>query len=41
MDYKAYLDEIVNELMNDPDWTLPSELRGFLKADLEWTLLGI
>ena len=41
MDNKTYLDEIVNELMTDPGWELPPELRIFLKADLAWALLSI
>lgn len=36
-----YLDSIVAELMEDQEWELPPELRFFLAADLEWTLLGL
>ena len=41
MDNKAYLDEIVNELMVDPEWQFPPQMRIFLKMDLVWALLGI
>lgn len=41
MDNKEYLNGIVYELMADPEWELPPQLRFFLVADLEWTLLGI
>ena len=39
MTNKEYLDSLVQELMEDPDWDLPKEFRVFLKADLEWNLL--
>lgn len=41
MTNQEYLDSIVAELMADPDWQLPPELRVFLVADLEWSLLGL
>lgn len=41
MENKEYLDKLVEELMEDPNWELPQELRFPLKADLAWTLLGI
>ena len=41
MDNKAYLDELVNELMVDPTWQFPPQMRIFLKMDLVWSLLSI
>lgn len=41
MTNKEYLDSLVQELMEDPDWELPEELRGVMMADLEWCLLGL
>lgn len=41
MTNQEYLESIVEELMEDDQWQLPPELRFFLKADLEWTLLGL
>lgn len=41
MTNQEYLQSIVDELMADPDWALPPELRFFLVKDLEWTLLGL
>lgn len=38
---KEYLNNLVNELMEDEEWELPVECRFFLVADLEWTLLGM
>lgn len=29
------------ELMGDTEWQFPPQLRFFLVADLEWTLLGL
>ena len=34
MTNQEYLESIVGELMADPDWQLPPELRFFLAADL-------
>lgn len=41
MTNQEYLDAIVAELMADSEWQLPPELRFFLAADLEWSLLGL
>ncbi len=41
MDNKEYLDGIVRELMEDTEWEIPAELRFFLAADLEWSLLAL
>lgn len=41
MTNQEYLQSIVKELLTDPDWELPSELRFFLVKDLEWGLLGL
>jgi len=41
MTNQEYLDSIIAELMADPEWKLPPELRFFLVADLEWSLLGL
>lgn len=41
MTNKEYLDSIVQELMADTEWEFPPELRFFLVADLEWSLLGL
>lgn len=41
MENKEYLDSIVAELMADTEWEVPPEMRFFLVADLEWTLLGL
>ncbi len=41
MDHQSFLDEIVEELLQDTEWELPAELRFPLKAALAWTLLGI
>lgn len=41
MENKKYLDELVRELMSDPEWQLPANLRFFLVADLEWGLLNL
>lgn len=41
MENKEYLDSIVSELMADTEWEVPPEMRFFLVADLEWTLLGL
>lgn len=41
MTNQEYLDSVVAELMADPDWALPPELRFFLVTDLEWSLLGL
>ena len=41
MTNQEYLDSIVAELMADPEWQLPPELRFFLVANLEWSLLGL
>ena len=41
MTNQEYLESIVGELMADPDWQLPPELRFFLVNDLEWSLLGL
>ena len=34
-----YLHEIYQELINDPDWELPMELRFFLFGAPDWDLL--
>lgn len=34
-----YLQSIYQELINDPDWELPMELRFFLFGDVNWDLL--
>lgn len=39
MEHKKYLDELVAELMADPDWELPPECRFFLMADLGWSMI--
>lgn len=39
MDNRAYLGSLVGELMADTEWQLPPQLRFFLVADLEWSLL--
>ena len=39
MDYGKYLDDLVAELMADPDWELPVEARAFLTRDLAWGLI--
>ncbi len=41
MTNQEYLNSIVGELMADTEWQLPPELRFFLVADLEWSLLGM
>jgi len=41
MTNQELLNSLVGELMADPDWELPPELRFFLVADLEWGLLGL
>ncbi len=41
MDNQNYVQELVAELMVDTEWKLPPELRFFLVADLEWSLLGL
>lgn len=41
MTNKEYLDSLVAELMADPDWQLPPQLRFFLVKNLEWSLLGL
>jgi len=41
MTNQEYLQSIVGELMADTEWQLPPELRFFLVADLEWSLLGL
>lgn len=41
MTNQEYLESVVEELMEDPQWQLPPELRFFPKTDLEWTLLGL
>lgn len=41
MTNQEYLDSIVAELMADTEWELPPELRFFLVANLEWSLLGL
>lgn len=41
MTNQEYLDSIVQELMADPEWQLPPQLRFFLMANLEWSLLGL
>lgn len=41
MTNQEYLMSLVGELMADPEWQLPPELRFFLVADLEWSLLGL
>jgi len=35
------LASMVGELMGDTEWQFPQQLRFFLVADLEWTLLGL
>lgn len=39
MDNQAYIGSLVGELMADQEWQLPPNLRFFLVADLEWSLL--
>lgn len=41
MTNQEYLNSIALELMADTEWELPPELRFFLVADLEWSLLGM
>lgn len=41
MTKQEYLQSIVTELVADPNWELPPELRFFLAGDLEWSLLGL
>jgi len=41
MTNQEYLNAIVQELMADPEWQLPPQLRFFLVANLEWSLLGL
>lgn len=41
MTNQEYLNSIVQELMADPDWQLPPQLRFFLVKNLEWSLLGL
>lgn len=41
MTNQEYLNSIVGELMADPEWQLPANLRFFLVANLEWSLLGL
>ena len=41
MTNQEYLLSIGDELMADSEWQLPPELRFFLVADLEWSLLGL
>ena len=36
-----YLDSIIAEVLADPDWQLPPELRFFLMGTPEWSLLGL
>lgn len=39
VDIKKYVDELVEKLMNDPDWELPAEDRKYLKMNLIWGLV--
>ena len=41
MTNQEFLNSIVQELMADPEWQLPPNLRFFLVANLEWSLLGL
>lgn len=41
MTNQEYLNAIAAELMADTEWELPPELRFFLVADMEWSLLGL
>ena len=41
MTNQEYLNSIVQELMADPEWQLPPQLRFFLVSNLEWSLLGL
>ena len=41
MTNEEYLRSAVYELMGDPDWQLPNDMRFFLVADLEWNLLSL
>jgi len=41
MTNQEYLNAIAQELMADPEWQLPPQLRFFLVANLEWSLLGL
>lgn len=39
MEHKKYLEEIVAELMADPDWELPPECRFFIAQDVAWGMI--
>lgn len=41
MDYEKYLQELVEELMEDEEWELPRECRFLLENDLPWGMLFI
>ena len=41
MEHTEYLTSLAYELMADPDWELPQQLRFFLVADLAWGLLSV
>ena len=34
-----YLSSLCKELMEDPDWELPKELRFFLQGNVAWDML--
>ncbi len=38
---ELYIKGLVGELMADQEWPFPQQLRFFLVADLEWTLLSL
>ena len=40
MSNEEYLKSIAGELMADPDWQFPPDMRFFLVSDLEWMLLA-
>lgn len=41
MEEKDYLNEIIEELMADPDWEVPVPARGMLANGFEWALLAL
>lgn len=41
MDKETYLKMLVGEIMADPEWQVPDQVKGMLMFDLEWGMLDL
>lgn len=39
IDVKQFMDQLVEDLVNDPNWDLPAEDRKYLRMNLIWNLV--